>query len=81
MLDVKFIRDNTDLVREALEKRQDSAPLDEILKFDSERRQKILELENFRHARKEASKERQADKDTGRNLRDRIKGLEDAAKT
>jgi len=77
MLDLKFIRDNTDLVREALEKRQDSAPLDEILKLDSERRQKILELENFRHARKEASKERQADKDTGRNLRDRIKGLED----
>jgi len=34
MLDLKFIRENPDLVREALEKRQDSAPLDEILELD-----------------------------------------------
>ncbi len=63
MLDLKFIRENTDIVREALKKRQDSAPLDEILQLDSERRQKILELENLRHTRKEASRERKVDRE------------------
>ena len=63
MLDLKFIRENPDLVREALQKRQDSAPLDEILQLDSERRQKILELESLRHTRKEAAQQRKVDKD------------------
>ena len=35
MLDLKFIRENIDLVREAVANRQDSAPLDEILELDS----------------------------------------------
>ncbi len=51
MLELKFIRENIDLVRQAIEKRQDTAPLDEILQLDSERRQRILELEDLRHGR------------------------------
>ena len=35
MLDLKFIRENIDLVREAIARRKDSAPLDEILKLDN----------------------------------------------
>ena len=80
MLDLKFIRENIDLVREAVKKRQDTAPLDEILELDTERRQKILELEDLRHARKEAARERKKDKEAaeeGRDLRTMIKGLED----
>ncbi|MFC2066411.1 serine--tRNA ligase [Chloroflexota bacterium] len=77
MLDLKFIRDNTDLVRQALEKRQDSAPLDEILELDSERRHKISELEDLRHARKEAARERRGEKDEGRDLRVMIRSLEE----
>ncbi|MFC1918954.1 serine--tRNA ligase [Chloroflexota bacterium] len=83
MLDLKFIRDNTDLVRQALKNRQDTAPLDEILGIDAERRQKILELENLRHERKEAAKERKADKEATeekRDLRTVIKGLEEEVK-
>ncbi len=79
MLDIKFIRENIDLVREAIEKRQDSAPLDEILQLDSERRQKVLEMEGFRHARKEAAREKKLGKETineGRQLRARVKALE-----
>jgi len=79
MLDLKFIRDNTDLVRQALEKRQDSAPLDEILQLDAERRQKILKLENLRHTRKEASRERKIDE--GRDLRVTIRGLEEEVRS
>ena len=77
MLDLKFIRENPDLVREALEKRHDSAPLDEILSLEQERRQKVNGLEDLRHERKDASKERQANKDAGRNLRDKIRALEE----
>ncbi|MBM3158107.1 MAG: hypothetical protein FJ004_12625, partial [Chloroflexi bacterium] len=38
MLDLKFIRENTELVRQAIANRNDTAPLDEILKLDQERR-------------------------------------------
>ena len=80
MLDLKFIRDNTDLVRKALENRQDSAPIDEILRLDSERRHKVQELEDFRRTRKEASRERKTGEEAaseGRKLRDTIRGLEE----
>jgi seryl-tRNA synthetase len=83
MLDLKFIRENIDLVRQAIEKRQDSAPLDEILQLDSERRQRILELESLRHERKEASRERKTDQETveeGRDLRTMVRGLEEEAR-
>ena len=79
MLDLKFIRDNTDTVRQVLKNRQDSAPLDEILQLDSERRQKILELESLRHTRKETARERKTDKETteeARDLRVMIRELE-----
>ena len=61
MLDLKFIRENPELVREAVANRQDTAPLDEIRQLDTERRQKILELENLRHARKETAREQKID--------------------
>ncbi len=84
MLDLKFIRENTDLVREAIAKRQDTTPLDEILQLDSERRQKLLELEDLRHERKEAARQRKIDQETteaGRDLRVMIKGLEEEVKS
>ncbi|GAG36126.1 unnamed protein product, partial [marine sediment metagenome] len=56
---------------------QDTAPLDEILELDSQRRQKILELESLRHERKEASQETKIDKEKGRDLRTMIRGLEE----
>ena len=80
MLDLKFIRENTDLVKQALDNRQDSAPLDEILNLDTERRQKIIDLEELRHARKEVARDRKIDKNEGRDLRGRIKDLEESVR-
>jgi len=80
MLDIKFIRENMDQVREAVASRQDTAPLDEILELDANRRQKIIELEDLRHERKEAARERKMDKaaaEVGRDLRAMIRGLEE----
>ncbi len=84
MLDLKFIRENTDRVREAVASRQDTAPLDEILEFDSERRHKILELEDLRRTRKEAARERKTDKESaeeGRELRVKIQKLEEESRS
>ncbi len=78
MLDLKFIRENAETVREALAKRQDTAPIDDILTLDAKRREKIRELEELRHARREAAKERnRAAADEGRDLRSRIRERED----
>jgi seryl-tRNA synthetase len=75
MLDLKFIRENIDQVRQAVANRQDIAPLDEILKLDQERRQKMRELDNLRQARKTVAREREREK--GRDLRVMIRDLEE----
>jgi len=84
MLDLKFIRENIDLVREAVANRQDTAPLDEILQLDSERRQKILALEDLRHDRKKIARERETSEETineGRELRTKIRALEEEVRS
>ncbi|MFC2038615.1 serine--tRNA ligase [Chloroflexota bacterium] len=80
MLDLRFIRDNADLFREAVRKRHDTAPIDEILELDTSRRLKITELEELRQERNAASKERKTDEEsieTGRRLRARIQEVEE----
>ncbi len=78
MLDIKFIRENADTVRQALASRNDKAPLDEILSLDTERRQKITEQEELRRAKKEAARtSRGESSEGGRDLRDRVKVVED----
>jgi len=81
MLDLKFIRENTDQVRKAIADRRDTAPLDEILELDSKRRQKLLELEDLRHQRKEVAREKKADKESGRDLRAAIRRLEEKVRS
>jgi seryl-tRNA synthetase len=78
MLDLKFIRENTELVREALARRQTATPLDDVLELDLERRQKVVELEGFRYSRKEVARQKQKiSPDEGRGLRVKIKALEE----
>jgi seryl-tRNA synthetase len=76
MIDLKFIRENTDVVRKALENRHDDAPLDEILRIDTERRIKTNKLDNLRQERKSVSKDREKAQERGRALRIEIQGLE-----
>jgi seryl-tRNA synthetase len=78
MLDLKFIRGNTELVRKAIASRQDSAPIDEIIKLDARRRQKLREVEELRRSRKETARKRKAEAAAeGRRLRTQVKALED----
>ena len=80
MLDLRFIRENPDVVREALANRNDTAPIDEILELDTERRRKVQELEDLRHARKEVARDRQAAAEKGRELRGQIHDLEETVR-
>jgi len=58
MLDINLIRENTEVVREALRKRQmETAVLDDILALDKQRRQLIQESEALKAERNKVSKE------------------------
>ena len=81
MLDLKFIRENPEIVRQAITNRHDKAPLDEILQIDAIRRQKMTEMDDLRRNRKQTSRERQADAaEEGRALRTKIKDIEEELK-
>ncbi|HEX78618.1 MAG TPA: serine--tRNA ligase [Dehalococcoidia bacterium] len=79
MLDLKFIRENAEAVRQSVASRQDTAPIDDILKLDSDRRRMIQELDDLRRQRKEIARQRTPEAaDKGRQLRDDIKSLEES---
>ena len=80
MLDIKFIRENPELVRQAIANRHDSAPVDDILRLDAERRQNIAKLDNLRQERKVVSREREKAQERGRALRAEIQELEEAGR-
>ena len=56
MLSMQFIRQNPELVRQALANRCDSAPLDDILSLDEQRRKLLTESETLRAQQKQESK-------------------------
>jgi len=57
MLDLTFIREHPDLVREALDKLNADAPLDEILGLDRQRRELLGEVEALRAERNAGSRQ------------------------
>ncbi|MDD4876159.1 MAG: serine--tRNA ligase [Dehalococcoidales bacterium] len=80
MLDIKFIRENTELVNQALTNRHDDASLEEILTLDQQYRERILVLEELRRERKAAARQKQASEEMinkGRELRTNIQSLEE----
>jgi seryl-tRNA synthetase len=57
MLDINVIRERPEWVKEQVAKRNDSAPIDEILAGDGRRRQILREVEELRRQRNAASKQ------------------------
>ena len=51
MLSLQFIRENPDEVREAVARRHVTAPIDDILRLDGERRRILLEMEALTYIR------------------------------
>lgn len=57
MLDMKFIRENTELVKKSLTSRNTKINLDELLSCDEERRKILVELDDLRRRKNEANDE------------------------
>lgn len=57
MLDIKFVRENPQIVEEALKKRGAQVKLDQFLNLDEERRRKLAEVEQLKNQRNVVSKE------------------------
>lgn len=72
MLDLKLIRTNPDLVREALRRRHEEAPLEALLAQDEERRRLLAEVESLKAARNRTSEEIAARKKRGEETGDLI---------
>ena len=67
LLDIKFIRENPDVVKEAMRRRGEDAPIDEVLELDARRRALVTEAERLRAQRNEASEQVARLKRTGEN--------------
>ena len=57
MLDIAFIRENPELVKQAIENKGDQADLDAILALDEDRRKALAEFETLRAEQNRASRE------------------------
>ncbi|MFC1590491.1 serine--tRNA ligase [Candidatus Omnitrophota bacterium] len=49
MLDIKFIRENTDLVKQSVKNRGADIDVEELIKLDEERRRSLVEVQQLRH--------------------------------
>ncbi len=67
MLDLKWIRENPDLVRQGLAAKNTSFDLDFLLKRDAERRLLLTEVENFKSQRNNANDQIATFKKSGQN--------------
>lgn len=57
MLDLKFIRDNKDVVKDSIKNRNLKLDIDELLKLDEEHRKILVEVEELRSRRNKANDE------------------------
>ncbi len=55
MLDLKFIRESPELVKEGIKNKNEKDRVDEVLKLDEERRNLILQTDELKHKRNQVS--------------------------
>ena len=80
MLDLRFIRERADEVREALVKLNSSAPIDEILSLDAQRRELLSEADSLKHRRNVVSKKIGQMKEKDQALIEEMRGVGDRIK-
>ena len=83
MLDLKFIRNNPDKVKEAVKNKNEKVNIDEILELDAKRRDLTFEGDNLKNKRNEISKEVGKLKKEGQDatiLMEEVKGISDKIK-
>jgi seryl-tRNA synthetase len=75
MLDLKFIRENSSLVKESLKNRNTDFNLDNLLDLDQKRRALIKELDDLRHNHNKENKDIPKLKREGKDIKARLKEL------
>ncbi len=78
MLDLAFIRENADRVREAIRNKGEKADLDRLLELDAERRAAVTQFESLRSEQNRVSKEiaaRKKSKEDASDLIERMKSV------
>jgi seryl-tRNA synthetase len=91
MLDIKFIRNNVDKVKRAIELKNDHADIDGLVELDNDKRKLLTEVEELKHQRNKASEEiarmKKQNQDASqfinemKNVSERIKQLDDRVKS
>lgn len=79
MLDLKFIRDNIELVRENIKNKNESADVNEIPLLDEKRRSVIQEVESLKNLRNVVSKEIAQLKKEGMPAEDKIASMKEVS--
>ncbi|OGF99717.1 serine--tRNA ligase [Candidatus Gottesmanbacteria bacterium RBG_13_37_7] len=80
MLDIKYIRENLEIVKKAAQNKNREVDLDRLLRLDEERRKLIGETEKKRGERNKLAGNREqatGNRDTGKKLKEEIKRLDD----
>ncbi len=79
MLDLKFIRDNIELVRQNIINKNESADVGEIPRLDEKRRSIIMEVEGLKNLRNVVSKEIAQNKKDGYTADDKIASMKEVS--
>lgn len=77
MLDIKLIRSNPDLVKKALEKRQENIDIDKLLKMDEQKRGLLYEVEQLKNEQNVTSKKIPAYKKEGKDVSELMKEMKE----
>ncbi len=78
MLDIKFIRENPDVVKTAVRNKNSKVDIDALLKVDQERRELLSRVETLNQKRNEAAKAK--DIEAGKAIKLELTGLEEKLK-
>lgn len=79
MLDLKFIRENRDLVRQAIKNKGESADVDKLLALDIQKREILGQVEELKHKRNIVSKQIGAAKKKGAESKGPIEEMQKVA--
>lgn len=74
MLDINFIRENSEKVKKAVLDKNSKVDIDQILEVDQRRRELTVQIDSLRQQRNEASKNRDIEK--GKEIKQKLENLE-----
>lgn len=81
MLDINYIREHTDQVKNSIQARKAEVDLDKLIELDDRRRQLIIQVDQLRQQRNEAAKNVRGtpsdrDIEAGKRVKEELEGLE-----